>query len=157
MEKRTVNHSTYVVERAYPATPKRVFAAFSDPAKKRRWYADKENGEVLEYEMDFRAGGKESSRFRSKGGPMAGAVFGNQTTYHDIVQNSRIVLAYTMSVNDKCISASLATFEFVATESGTNLVFTEQAAFFEGADGPQMREMGWRHLLESLAKELERS
>jgi hypothetical protein len=42
------------------------------------------------------------------------------------------------------------------TEKGTDLIFTEQAAFFEGADGPQMREAGWRELLEALARELAR-
>ena len=35
-------------------------------------------------------------------------------------------------------------------------MFTEQAAFFEGADGPQMREDGWRKLLDQLAAELAR-
>ena len=74
--------------------------------------------------------------------------------YLDIVANQRIVLAYTMSVGDKRISASQATFELQSTGSGTQLIFTEQAAFFEGADGPQMREAGWRQLFERLAREL---
>ena len=68
--------------------------------------------------------------------------------------NRRIVIAYTTAAGDKRISASLATFEFVPAEKGTDLMFTEQAAFFEGADGPQMREAGWQQLLEALAKEL---
>jgi hypothetical protein len=42
----------------------------------------------------------------------------------------------------------------VAAEKGTNLIFTEQGAYFEGSDGPKMRQDGWRLLLESLAKEL---
>ena len=45
--------------------------------------------------------------------------------------------------------------EFSDFAGGTKLVFTHQAAFFEGADGPQMREMGWRYLLEALAPALE--
>jgi hypothetical protein len=44
--------------------------------------------------------------------------------------------------------------EFLPTQQGTDLIFTEQAAFFEGADGPEMREEGWHKLLEHLAKEL---
>ena len=35
----SVLHSTYTIERTYAATPERVFAALSDPAKKRRWFA----------------------------------------------------------------------------------------------------------------------
>ena len=33
-----------------------------------------------------------------------------------------------------------------------DLVFTDQGAYFEGADGPKMREDGWRKMLEELAK-----
>ena len=64
--------------------------------------------------------------------------------------NRRIVIAYTMSLGDRRFSASLATFEFLPTQKGTDLVFTEQAAFFEGADGPEMREAGWIKLLDEL-------
>lgn len=78
----------------------------------------------------------------------------NDTTYQDIVLNRRVVFAYTMTLGDKRISASLATFELLRTEAGTDLIFTDQGAYFEGADGPQMREGGWRKILEDLAGEL---
>jgi uncharacterized protein YndB with AHSA1/START domain len=76
--------------------------------------------------------------------------------YLDIVVNERVVLAYTMTVGGKRISASQVTFELLSAGTGTQLVFTEQAAFFPGADGPQIREAGWRALLEQLALELAR-
>ena len=68
----------------------------------------------------------------------------------------RIVTASTMPLGDRRISASLVTLEFLPAENGTDLICTHQGAFFEGADGPQMREGGWRHLLEQLARELAR-
>ena len=155
MQERTVTHNTFVIERSYPATPQRVFAAFSDPVKKRRWFMEGDEFEAISFEMNFCVGGRESSRFRSPlDSPLKGASLSNETYYQDIVPDKRIVLAYTMAVEDRRISASLSTFELVPTSEGTSLIFTEQAAFFENSDGPAMREQGWRELLESLAKEL---
>jgi len=153
VNKRSVTHSTFVIARSYPKTPDRVFAAFADPAKKRRWFAEGEGTQVDHYEMEFRVGGVERACFRFK----EGFACKNDTVYQDIVANQRIVFAYTMSVGDQRISSSLATVELLASDQGTNLIFTEQGAFFEGADGPQIREQGWRQLLDRLAAELARS
>jgi uncharacterized protein YndB with AHSA1/START domain len=157
MEKRDVVHGTFVIERSYPVAPERVYNAFADPEKKRRWLMEGEGKDVVSFEMDFRIGGREHSRSRFKEGtPFPGVVLANETTYLDLVTDRRIVLAYTMAFGESRFSASLATFELVPTELGTTLVLTEQGAYFEGADGPQIREAGWRQLLEQLAHELAR-
>ena len=156
MEDQAVAHNTFVIEHSYSTTPERVFAAFADPARKRRWFGEGGSHEVEEFEMAFRVGGIERARFRLKDGPLKGVAFTNDASYQDIVPNRRVVIASTMSMGEKRISASLVTFEFLPTEKGTDLIFTHQGAFFEGADGPQMREQGWRKILDRLATELAR-
>ena len=154
MEEQSVIHSTFVIERSYPATPERVFAAFADPAKKRRWFAEGNHHQVEHYELDFRVGGKECARFRFKDGtPLKGIACTNDASYQDIVPNRRVVHASTMTLGEKNISASLVTVELLPSETGTDLILTHQGAFFEGADGPAMREAGWRKLLEHLTEE----
>jgi uncharacterized protein YndB with AHSA1/START domain len=155
---KSIIHSTFVIERSYPAAPERVFAAFADPQQKRRWFVEGDHHDVEDFNMDFRVGGTEQSRFRFKEGtPVAGLACTNITVYLDIVKDERVVLASTMAIADKRISASLVTVEFLPSAGGgTDLVLTNQSAFFEGADGPEMREEGFRVLLGKLEQELAR-
>jgi uncharacterized protein YndB with AHSA1/START domain len=155
MTERSVTHDTFVLERSYSATPERVFAAFADPAKKRRWFIEGHNNEVEQYEMAFHVGGVERTRVRfSESSPLPGAICSNETLYQDIVPNRRLIFSSTMAINSRSISATLVTVELLPSEAGTDLILTHQAAFFEGADGPEMRQAGWRGLLDKLTAEL---
>lgn len=147
----SVIHSTFRVERTYPSSPARVFAAFSNPATKRRWFVEGEGWQVDEFSLDFRVGGHEVSRFSFEGGTPTR----NDTVFLDIVPDQRIVFAYTLTVGEERSSVSLATVEITPSGDGTRLVFTEQGAFFDGADQPTERETGTHELLDQLGKELQ--
>jgi uncharacterized protein YndB with AHSA1/START domain len=150
MAERTVVHDTIATERTYGHRPDRVFGAWRDPATKRKWFAEGEGWRIEEYGLDFRVGGREHGRFRLGNGPE----IRNETVYLDIVPDRRIVMAYTMAVDGKHISASLGTVEFEASDAGTRLMYTEQGAFLDGADGSSSRKQGWIELLEHLAATL---
>ena len=159
MSRSSIVHDTFVIERTYPAAPARVFAAFADAELKRRWFLiDASMAATESYQNDFRVGGKETSRFRftgnTPGGSPAGTMMGNDSIYMDIVENERIVVAYTMLVGDYRMSTSLATFQLVPEGEGTRLVFTEQAVFFDKSDGLRLRKEGWTYLLGKLADAL---
>jgi uncharacterized protein YndB with AHSA1/START domain len=157
MSEPSVLHNTFVIERLYPKPPETVFAAFSDPAKKRRWFAEGHSTAVEEFTMDFRVGGVERYRSRfQEGSPFPGVILATDGHYQEIIPNRCIVTAAYMTLGDRRISAALATIELLPAAGGTNLLFTHQAAFFEGADGPKMREQGWRTLFDHLAEELAR-
>ena len=156
VSEKMATHGSFTIERAFRAGPAKVFDAFADPEKKRHWFAEGPGFHLDSFVMDFRVGGKETSRFRfvadkpiEEGTPCS-----NDTVYMDIVQNRRIVIAYSMSLAGSPFSVSLVTIELVPEGGGTRLVFTEQAAFFEQADGIDMREQGQRELLGRLAAEL---
>lgn len=149
----STTHESYVIERQYQAPPGRVFAAFADPAIKRRWFIHEAQA-VGEYEVDFRVGGREVSRFLASGPGFGPAEIRNDTFYLDIVPDRRIVFAYSMANEGVPFSASLATVTLTEVDGSTKMTYTEQAVFFEGGDGAAMRKDGWTVLFERLAETL---
>jgi uncharacterized protein YndB with AHSA1/START domain len=152
MTERSVTHATFAVERTYAASPARVFAAYADPAVKKRWFASPDEMGASEHDIDFRVGGREIIR----GGPPGGPAYTYDARYQDIVPDQRIVCTYEMLMADTRISVSVATVELEPAGTGTRLTYTEQGAFLDGHDTPAEREHGTRELLEALGKEVER-
>jgi len=141
---RFVKHATFVVEQTYAASPARVYQAWSDADSKAKWFSKPEI-------FEFRVGGREYS----SGGPPEGPVFTFDACYQEIVPEERIVYSYSLDSDDTRMSVSITTVELIPTDGGTKLVFTEQGAFFDGHDTPEIREHGTNEMLDALGKSLE--
>jgi uncharacterized protein YndB with AHSA1/START domain len=143
-----VTHSSFTIERRFGCTPPQAFSAFGDPDLKRQWFANPGNWPDAEYELDFRVGGGELS----SGGAPGGRHNLFRSRFHDIVDGERIIFAYDLLHDQRLISVSLTTVEFEPDGGGTRLVFTEQGAFFDGADAAAAREHGTGKLLDALER-----
>ncbi|MBE1443780.1 SRPBCC family protein [Paenibacillus sp. OAS669] len=144
MSERFVKHATFVIEKTYAASPERVYHAWSNPAAKAKWFSKPDI-------FDFQVGGREYS----SGGPPEGPVFTFDAIYQELVPEQRIVYTYTLDSDGKRFSVSTTTVELIQTSDGTKLIFTEQGAFFDGHDTPEIREHGTTIMLDALGKALE--
>ena len=148
---RNITHATFEIERAYPVTRDRVFAAFADRELKQRWFGPPPGWTDTTHTMDFRVGGAETSLGREPGGQLHRF----EARYQDIVENDRIVYSYDLYLDDTRISVSLATIELVPDGSGTRMIFTEHGAFLDGIEDPAEREHGTKLMFDGLAAALE--
>ncbi|WP_028551854.1 SRPBCC family protein [Paenibacillus sp. UNC451MF] len=144
MIERFVKHATFIVERTYAAPPERVYNAWADPIAKGKWFSKPDI-------FEFRIGGREYS----SGGPPEGPIFTFDASYQELVPEQRIVYTYTLDSDDIRISVSITTVELIEVDGGTKLIFTEQGAFFDGHDTPEVREHGTNIMLDALGKLLE--
>jgi uncharacterized protein YndB with AHSA1/START domain len=128
-----------------------VFAALSTQAGKAAWFTgDPGDWELIERSLDFRVGGHE----RLAGRWPSGLITDYRATYHDIVENERIVYAYDMFHGDRKLSVSLACWQLEADGTGTRVRLTEQGAFLDGYDDAGSREHGTNILLDRLGAAL---
>ncbi len=149
---RSVTHASFCLERRFDATPARVYQALSDPAAKAKWFGVGAGVAVLARAMEVRNGGREHLKARWP----TGMVSTFDAVYLDVVPAERLVYAYTMHLDERKISASLATLELQPAGAGTRLVMTEQGAFLDGYDDAGSRERGSNALLDALGSSLKK-
>ncbi len=56
-----IAHASFSVERTLPASPARVFSAFTDPARKAEWFRGPDGWTATTREVDIRQGGHETT------------------------------------------------------------------------------------------------
>jgi uncharacterized protein YndB with AHSA1/START domain len=140
----------FTIERTYPQSKAQVFAALSDPAKKRRWFAEADGFVTQSYTLDFQVGGFERSRFTFGSGPQMTL----DSVFTEITPGERLVFAYWMTIGGEALSSSLCAMQLESVAGGTKLTFTEHTAYLNGEDGGASRREGSIGLLERLAREL---
>jgi uncharacterized protein YndB with AHSA1/START domain len=145
MSDHSVAHGTFVVERTYNHPVAKVWAAWSDPNQKAKWFGASSEGMPAQV-FDFAPGGRESRKGDIPNGPS----FAFDVLYQDIVPNSRIVYNYDMHMNGKKISVSLAAIEFWPEGKQTKLRLTEYGLFLDGLDSVAQRKEGTVGLISQL-------
>jgi uncharacterized protein YndB with AHSA1/START domain len=133
-----LDHSTFVIERELPGSPRHAFRFWSDPVLKLRWNDCHPDWTVLEEKFEFRPGGDEVRRWRMA----EGQELAFRARYFDVEPASRIVYAFDMSMGGARQSVSLATVELIAAGAATRMVFTEQLVFFGDAEARHRRVAG---------------
>jgi uncharacterized protein YndB with AHSA1/START domain len=134
-------------------SPAAVFAAFSDPALRTRWFAIPGNSDGGRHELDFRVGGGEvmSGAFAPAG---VEEHIEYRSRFLDITDDERVVFASELVLDGRRRSASLVTVELAPDADGTQLTYTEQYAFVsytgDGSADVAEREGGTRLLLNRL-------
>lgn len=147
MKTKSLEHTTFVIERDLPGSPRHAFRFWSDRALKEIWNACHPEWTILEDIFDFRVGGGEAKRWRTPEG--------DELTYRsyflDIVSEQRVIYAYEMTFAGQRMSASLATVEFSPLGRQTQMKFTEQAVFLGDGGAKSQRVAGTEDGFERLA------
>jgi uncharacterized protein YndB with AHSA1/START domain len=143
---------SFTVERDLAASPDRVFAAYSEPGLRRRWFRIPGNPPDADYELDFRPAGHEVSRGRFAPSGVAGTeeLIEYRSVFWDIVPGKRLVFGYELVLDGIRRWVSLVTVELSALPyetlpdetlphgAGTRLRHTEQYVLLAYAgDGTQ--------------------
>ena len=138
----TVEQGAFEIVRRLAAPPARVFRAWADPDRKRRWHTCHADWRTEVHELDLRVGGAERNRVVEPDG----TVHAMEARYFDVVPDRRLVYAYAMDVGGVRISVSLAAVTFHPDGGGTRMVFAEQVTFLDGhgdlADRRRGTELG---------------
>ncbi len=144
----TAKHSTITLERQYPVSAERVFAAWADPEERRQWGSPAPDITLQQERAEFAVGKGDISHCIMDGTTIASV----HSHYIDIVENRRILYSEAIESEGKFLGASLITAEFAANGSGAHLTVTIQTSGVDGSTLEVEAEGGWTASLDSLGE-----
>lgn len=133
------------IKRRFNAPPEKVFAAWTDPEKLKRWMGPGEVATVLA-ESDARSGGRYRIVMRAPNGEEhdVGGV------YREVVPNEKLVFTWAWKSTPE--RESLVTVTFKPDGTGTLMTLLHEQ-FFD-ADARDRHQGGWNGALDKLEKYL---
>jgi uncharacterized protein YndB with AHSA1/START domain len=131
----------------YNVEPHKVFEAWHNAEKLKKWFAPSEAMSVPIAEVDFTVGGKYKIAMKSPDGE----VFVVEGAYKEIVENEKIVFDWKWQDSKLEPGTSEITIELTKTDNGTDLKLTQVRL---SSDESRMEHTkGWTGCLEQLAKQ----
>ncbi|MEE8599939.1 SRPBCC domain-containing protein [Euzebya tangerina] len=136
-----VLHATEVYERRLAAELRSVWSAWTDPERKRRWFAPTAKA----YDLDVRPGGTERLLADVEGAEVEFSVI-----YLDVVEGRRLIWSSQLRSGGRLATAALTTVLLEPFAGGTTLSLTEHATFLDGMEAPEWRKQGTADWLDAL-------
>jgi uncharacterized protein YndB with AHSA1/START domain len=134
------------VERVLDAPPERIFAAWTDPAVLRRWFAAEPDWTTPEAETDVRVGG--SYRLAMRSGD--GAVHTMTGEYLEVDPPHRLVYTWRRQPRAGGPAHSVVSVDFIAEGSATRVVLEERG--FPDVAERDSHDRGWRGCIDNLER-----
>jgi uncharacterized protein YndB with AHSA1/START domain len=133
------------IKRRFNAPPQKVFAAWTDPEKVKRWMCPGDN-KALHAECDARVGG----RFRWIMQAPSGEQHDVSGVYREVVPNEKLVFSWAWKSTPE--RESLVTLTFKPDGGGTLMTLMHEQ-FFD-ADARDRHNQGWSGAMEKLEQYL---
>ena len=138
------------LSRRFDAPRERVFAAWTDPALLRRWWAAQPDWEGADAEIDLRPGGRYRLAMRDPETDTVHVVIGE---YTEVRPPERLAYTWTWESDPAEMAGSAETLvevEFVEQDGGTEVRLTHSG--FASEQISEMHAHGWNGCLDNLER-----
>lgn len=135
------------IRRSYPASPERVFRAWTEAPALARWFAPSDDYQAIVHSLDVRVGGGYKIEMKHSGGA-SHVAYGE---YRQLEPWSRLAFTWRWEANPN-MPETLVTVEIRPDGDSSELVLTHQR--FADAKMRDDHGQGWNGCLERLARAL---